>query len=104
RKSALQLGIAKAVETAALLDPLQATQRIGILVGVVLLEAGVHAGLAGGLVGIFLGDRRREFHASWRLGRRCRRLAVIFRLGRVRGRIVVCSVGAALGFAEVVPL
>ena len=50
---ALQLLGAFAVIAAALLDPLQAAIAVGGLVGVVLIHAGVHAGLAGGLLGIF---------------------------------------------------
>src|SRR5262245_26215723 len=41
----LQLGIAKAVIAAALLDPAQAAELIGVLVGVVLFQTGVHARL-----------------------------------------------------------
>lgn len=47
---ALQAGIAQAVIAAALLYPLQATERIVLLVGVVLLQASVHARLAGAFV------------------------------------------------------
>ena len=50
---ALQLLGAFAVIAAALLDPLQAAIGVGGLVGVVLVDAGVHARLAGGLLGIF---------------------------------------------------
>src|SRR5882672_5857727 len=47
---ALQLLGAFAVIAAALLDPLQATIAVCGLVGVVLIHASVHAGLAGGLL------------------------------------------------------
>src|SRR4029079_10125250 len=56
---AFQLLRAFAVIAAALLDPLQPAMGIGSLVGVVLIDTGVHAGLAGGLLGIF------RIHRAW---------------------------------------
>src|ERR1700756_2028787 len=49
--------VAFAVIAAALLDPLQAAIGARGLVGVVLIEAGVHACLSGALLGVFLIDR-----------------------------------------------
>src|SRR5262249_40413390 len=65
---ALQLLGAFAVIAAALLDPFQATIAIGRLVGVVLVDAGVHACLAFALLGIFRIDRGRIYR---RARRRC---------------------------------
>ena len=82
-RRALQLLGAFAAVAAALLDPLQAASGVGGLVGVVLVDAGVHPRLAGGLLGIFRIDGGRKhrgargaagaaaarlsFFASWRL-------------------------------------
>src|SRR4051812_19882821 len=56
---ALQLLGAFAVVAAALLDPLHAAIGVGRLVGVVLVDAGVHPRLAGRLLGVFRIDRIR---------------------------------------------
>src|SRR5215471_752028 len=71
---ALQMLVAFTVVAAALLNPLHtAIAAIG-LVGVVLVDAGVHAGLAGGLLAVFRIDGIREngvADGSWcRGGRR----------------------------------
>src|SRR5258705_9995016 len=69
--SALQLLGALAVIAAALLDPLQAAIGVGSLVGVVLIDAGVHPRLAGAFLGIFRIDGGREHRrAGWRGWRR----------------------------------
>ena len=67
---ALQLLGAFAVIAAALLDPLQTAIAVGGLVGVVLIHAGVHAGLAGGLLGIFRIDGARIDRGARRRSRR----------------------------------
>src|SRR4051794_28526795 len=56
-RSALQPLIAFAVIAAALLDPLHAAVAICGLVGVVLIDAGVHASLARAFLGVFRIDR-----------------------------------------------
>src|SRR5258705_3488130 len=58
--SALQLLGALAVIAAALLDPLQAAIGVGGLVGVVLIDAGVHPPFASAFLGIFRIDGGRE--------------------------------------------
>src|SRR5436309_6063328 len=77
---ALQLLGALAVIAAALLDPFQAAIGVAGFVGVVLIDAGVHAGLARGLLGIFWihrigedrGARWRRIGSSlWRRGWLC---------------------------------
>src|SRR5947209_2214490 len=82
---ALQLLAALAVIAAALLDPFQAAIGVAGFVGVVLIDAGVHAGPARGLLGIFwihrIGEergagRRWSRSGSWRGDRLC--------LGRLR--------------------
>src|SRR3981081_4452582 len=68
---ALQLLGALAVIAAALLDPLQAAIAVAGLVGVVLVDAGVHPRLAFAFLGIFRIDRGREDRRpGWRR-RRC---------------------------------
>src|SRR5580704_14166494 len=70
--SALQLGIALAVVAAALLDPMQAAIAATGLVGVVLIEAGVHPRPAGRLAGILRRYGGREHGGAgcrWRCGR-----------------------------------
>src|SRR4029077_8312869 len=70
---ALQLLGAFAVIAAALLDPFQAAIGAGRLVGVVLVDTGVHPRLAFALLGIFRIDRGRIYRrAGWRRGRRRR--------------------------------
>src|SRR5262245_21625271 len=69
-RRALQSLDAFAVIAAALLDPFHATIGIGGLVGVVLIDAGVHARLAFGLLGIFLIDRGRVHRRTGRRGGR----------------------------------
>ena len=54
---ALQALIAFRIITAAFLDPLHAAVGIVGFVGVILIEAGVHAALAGAFTGIFRIDR-----------------------------------------------
>src|ERR1700730_7049117 len=61
RRSALQLLGTLAVIAAALLDPLQAAIGVSGLVGVVLIDAGVHPGLARGFLGVFRIHRGREY-------------------------------------------
>ena len=66
--------VALAVVAAALLDPFQAAIAVAGLVGFVLIEAGQHAGLAGGILGIFGIDRAWEHgiaDGDWRGSRRC---------------------------------
>jgi hypothetical protein len=53
RGSALQVLVALAVIAATLFDPNKPAVGIVRLVGIVLIEAGVHARFASGLVGIF---------------------------------------------------
>src|SRR5436190_7698976 len=116
-RGALQFLGAFAVIAAALLDPLHATIGIGGLVGVVLVDAGVHACLAFALLGIFRIDRAREHRGTGRrCGRRCRFLLGLLgrvlarflgrrRSGRGRGRSRSRRrIGTALSFAEIVPL
>src|SRR4029077_10859619 len=67
---ALQSLVAFAVIAAALLDPLHAAIAIGRLVGVVLVDAGMHARLAGGFLRVFRIDRRREYRRTSGRGRR----------------------------------
>src|SRR5580704_4258965 len=99
---ALQALVALAVVAAALLDPLQAAVAVAGLVSMVLVETGFHAGLAGGILGVFGVDRAREHgiadrdrRGSWS-GRRCRRGCRGWRGCRRRGR----RVGTALRLAE----
>src|SRR6516225_6258944 len=91
--SAFQLLVALAVIAAAFLDPFEAAVGIGGLVGVVLIEASVHAGLSRRLARMFRGDGRWEHGISGCLGC-CRRGGS--RRGRGRS-------GGALGFAEIAP-
>src|ERR1051325_6439506 len=86
-RGALQLLAAFAVIAAALLDPLHAAIGIGGLVGVVLVDTGVHARLAFALLGIFRVDRGWEY---CRPGRRCRRRRrfLLGLLGRVLARFL----------------
>src|SRR5665213_128134 len=58
---ALQPLVAFAVIAATLLDPLHAAIAIAGLVGVVLIDAGMHAALASGFLGIFRIDGGREY-------------------------------------------
>src|SRR6266568_639843 len=116
--------VALAVIAAALLDPLQAAVAVIRLVGVVLVEAGMHPLLAGGFARVLRVDGIREHCVTAWDSRRLRRFS---RLGgsldlRFRG---FCSLGlfrgssrrggrsrsrrrsrirGALGFAEVIPL
>src|SRR6266704_7101664 len=111
---AFQALVALAVIAAALLDPFQAAIGIAGLVGIVLVDTGVHAALAGGFLGIFRVHRRRiHRRAGWRR-RRGRRRGFLLRLGfrglrrcrcggRRRGRSSR-SVGSSLGLAAIVPL
>src|SRR5260370_13901701 len=66
---ALQLLVALAVIAAALLDPFHAAIAVVGLVGVVLIDAGMHAALAGGFLGIFRIYRRRKHCGACRSGR-----------------------------------
>src|SRR6202011_970509 len=114
--SALELLVAFAVIAAALFDPFQAAIGVGGLVGVVLIDAGVHPRLAGRFLGVFRIDRGREHRRQRRQCRRggSRRRGFLLRLFRGRGcgrrgrrdkrRGDGCRVGAALGLAEIVPL
>src|SRR5215469_16581504 len=96
--SAFQLLVAFAVIAAAFLDPFQTAVGISRLVGVVLIEASVHAGLSRRLARIFRGHGRWEHGVSGRLGR-CRRGGS----RRARGRSGGGRICAALGFAEIAP-
>src|SRR6516164_1985279 len=96
--SAFQLLVALAVIATAFLDPFQTAVAIGGLVGVVLIEASVHAGLSRRLARIFWGDGRWEHGISGCLGC-CRRGGS----RRGRGRSGGGRIGAALGFAEIAP-
>ena len=49
--------VALAVVSAALHDPLQAAIAVGGLVGIVLIQAGVHTRLSGAFAGVLLRDR-----------------------------------------------
>src|SRR6202021_2543005 len=111
RSGGLQPLVALAVIATALLDPFQTAIGIGFLVGFVLIDTGVHAGLAGAFVGIFrihgrweyrVADRHRGGRSRFRLfrhlfgrGRRCSR----WRGGRRRS-----GIRSALGLTEVIPL
>src|SRR5262249_40102504 len=108
RSGALQPLVAFAVIAAALLDPLQPAIAVGCLVGIVLVEAGVHAGLARRLLGIFGTDRARIDGIAGRDRCRCgrrRRLGSGRGSRRWRGRRARRSGGVrtALRLAEVVP-
>src|ERR1700716_82011 len=70
---ALQLLGALAVIAAALLDPFQPAIGITGLVGVVLVDAGVHAGFAGGFLGIFRVDGVGEYRVAHRSRSSCGR-------------------------------
>ena len=61
---ALQLLGALTVIAAALLDPLQAAVGVGGLVGVVLIDAGVHPPFASAFLGIFRIDGGRELRLT----------------------------------------
>src|SRR5437764_12423152 len=61
-----------AVVAAALLDPFQAAIAVAGLVGIVLVDASMHPGPAGALLGVFRIDRRREYGIAGRCRRRCR--------------------------------
>src|SRR5260370_20167438 len=67
---ALQLLGALAVIAAALLDPLQAAIGVTGLVGIVLVDAGVHPGLASGFLGIFWINGSGEYSRPGRCGGR----------------------------------
>src|SRR5579872_380646 len=97
--------VAFAVVAAALLDPFQAAIGICRLVGIVLIEAAVHARLASAFLGVFLINRQREDRgpAGQRRcggGRGCLRLGLgLLRRGGscgCRRRRCLCS---ALGLA-----
>src|SRR5215468_8077310 len=83
--------------TAALLDALQTTVGIGCLVRIVLVEAGMHAGFAGGFIRVL----RRHGRGEDRVPRSPRRRG---RGGRrsscCRGG---CGIGPALSFAKLAP-
>src|SRR5215813_7377896 len=97
--SAFELLVALAVVAAAFLDPFQTAVGIGRLVGVVLIETGVHSGLSRRLARIFRGQGRWEHGISGRLGGCCGGGS-----GRARGWSSGGRVGAALGFAEIAPI
>src|SRR5690606_5015845 len=80
-------------------DLLQATQRIGVLQSVVLIETGVHTCLARGFTGILRRHGGRELHTLRRGNRRSSRFGIAVRAERNR-------IGArtTLGLAEIVPL
>src|SRR3954470_10978094 len=80
---ALQLLVAFAVIAAALLDPLHAAIAVGGLVGVVLVDAGVQAPLAGGLLGVFRINGVRIDRGAGRQGRRGSRGGLLLRLLRL---------------------
>src|SRR3954451_23631576 len=82
---ALQLLVAFAVIAAALLDPLHAAIAVGGLVGVVLVDAGVEARLARGLLGVFRIDCVRIDRGAGRQGRRGSRGGLLLRLLRLGG-------------------
>src|SRR5258708_30663914 len=65
---ALQLLGALAVIAAALLDPFQAAIGVTGLVGIVLVDAGVHPGLASGFLGIFWINGSGEYSRPGRCG------------------------------------
>src|SRR6516164_1161336 len=100
RTSTFQLFVTLAVIATALLDPFQSAIRIGGFIGIVLVEAGVHAGFAGGFVRVLRRHGRwedrvpRSSRRRGRGGRSCRRSC------RCRSG---CSIGPALSFAELVP-
>src|SRR5215210_3323118 len=75
---ALQFLIALAVIAAALGNPFHAAVGVGRFVGVVLIDAGVHARLAGVFLGVFRIHGGRENGVS---GRRRRRRGFLLRLG-----------------------
>ena len=65
-RSALQVLVALAVIPTALHDPLQSAIAVARFVGIVLVEAGMHAGLAGTFAGILWRDRIGEHGvAGW---------------------------------------
>src|SRR5262249_11122887 len=97
--SAFELLVALAVVAAAFLDPFQTAVGIGRLVGVVLIETGVHPGLSRRLARIFRGQGGWEHGISGRLGGCCGGGS-----RRARGRSGGGRVGAALGFAEIAPI
>src|SRR5262249_53609953 len=109
-RRALQALGAFAVIAAALLDPLQPAIGIAGLVGVVLIDASVHARLAFAFLGVFWIDLARENRRTGGGGPRRRRRLLLGRFlrcsrsrscGSCRGRR---RIGAALGLAEIVPL
>src|SRR5260221_14540079 len=65
---AFQLLVALAIIAAALLDPLQAAVTVGGLVGIVLIDAGMHPRLAGGFLAVFRIDGGREHRVAHRGG------------------------------------
>src|SRR4029077_1189503 len=97
--SALQLLVTLAVIAATLLDPPQTTVPVGLLVGPVLIEAGVHARLSRRLLRIFRRDRRWKHGIA---GRTWRRRAA--GRGRRCGRSGGGRIGAALRFTEIAPI
>src|SRR3569833_4068423 len=72
--AALQARIALTVVTAALLNPLQPAVGIGALVGIVLVDTGMHAALAGSFGDIFWSDRGGKNRRSRSRRSRCGRL------------------------------
>src|SRR2546429_175775 len=102
-RSGLQPLVAFAVVAAALLDPPQPTVAARCLVGIVLVEAGVHARPAGLLARVLRRDRGREDRIArcggGRRRRLCGRSGCRGRGGRSRGR----GGGTAFRLAEVGP-
>src|SRR6516165_11362389 len=88
------------VIAAALLNPLQAAVGVGRLVGVVLVDAGVHARLAGRLLGVFRIDCVREDRISDRQYGRSRGCSFLLRGSGGRG--YGGGIGTALRLAEIV--
>src|SRR5262245_19709724 len=101
----LQMLVAFAVVAAALLNPLHAAVAVTGLVGVVLVDAGVHAGLAGGLLAVFRIDGiRKDGVADGSRCRGSRRGSSRSRRRRRRGGRARGCVRAALRLAEIIPL
>src|SRR6516165_7009492 len=100
RASPFQLFVTFTVIATALLDPFQAAIRIGGFIGVVLVEAGVHASFAGGFVRVLRRHGGREDRVPRSSRRRRRRSGGCRRSCCNRSG---CRIGPALSFAKIIP-
>src|SRR5262245_24285707 len=100
RTSTFQLFVTLAVIATALLDPFQAAIRIGGFIGIVVIEAGVHASFAGGFVRVLRRHGRWEDRVPRSSRRRGRRGGGCRRSCRNRSGL---RIGSALSFGKIIP-